>query len=309
MPITYKSLSKRSHLFLRLTGLKVKEFDEISRVIKPIYEEDRIKRVKDNTGRISNIKTIEDKLICLFIYYRCYITHEFLGYLFNLHNSNICRLFKILEPLVVKKIHIEKDRTLTKEVVEQLIVDATEQPIQRPKNKKRQKEYYSGKKKKHTVKKQMIIDSKGKITQVSKTYKGTVHDFKIFKDTDNLKTIPREVKLLADSGYQGLKKYVANVKIPIKKHKLNEPNEPNEQSKQGNKQNSNITIEIGLTKKEKEFNRDIATKRIKVENKFREIKIFKILSDTYRNYTKKHDLRFNIIAGVVNYKNGFLQLA
>jgi hypothetical protein len=48
--------------------------------------------------------------------------------------------------LLVKKIHIEKDRTLTKEVVEQLIIDATEQTIQRTKNRKKQKNTYSGKK-------------------------------------------------------------------------------------------------------------------------------------------------------------------
>ena len=33
----------------------------------------------------------------------------------------------------------------------QAFIDSTEQEIQRPKNKKRKKEYYSGKKKKHTV--------------------------------------------------------------------------------------------------------------------------------------------------------------
>jgi hypothetical protein len=46
---------------------------------------------------------------------------------------------------------------------------------------------------------------------------------------------------------------------------------------------------------------------IKIENKFRELKIFKILSKTYRNHTKKHDPRFNLIAGLINYKNGSLQ--
>jgi hypothetical protein len=299
MPITYRSLSKRSHLFLRLTGLKIEEFNNIVKVIEPIYEKERLKRVKDSTGRISNIKTLEDKLICLFMYYRCYITHEFLGYLFNLHNSNICRLFKILEPIVAKRIHIEKDKTLTKEVVEQLIVDATEQPIQRPKNRNKQKQYYSGKKKRHTLKKQIIIDNKGKIKQISKTYKGTNHDFKIFKDPDNLKnlaTIPKEVELLADSGYQGIDRYIPNTKIPIKKHKLRD-------------ENNNLTGKTGLTPKEKEHNHNISTKRIKVENKFREIKVFKILSEPYRNHTKKHNMRFNIIAGLVNYKNGFLQLA
>jgi hypothetical protein len=282
-----------------LTGLKTSEFNHIVKTIKPVYERERLKRVKDDTGRISNIKTLEDKLICLFMYYRCYITHEFLGYLFNLHNSNICRLFKILEPIVAKKIHIEKDKTLTKEIVEQLIIDVTEQPIQRPKNKKKQRQYYSGKKKKHTIKKQIIIDDKGKIKQISKSYKGKTHDFNIFKDKKNLKTptlTNRNITILADSGYQGINKYKTNTETPIKRHRIRDP------------VTNNIIIKSGLTKEEKTHNYNLSSKRIKVENKIRELKIFKILSDTYRNFTKKHNLRFNIIAGIVNYKNSFLQL-
>jgi hypothetical protein len=54
--------------FQRLTGLTVGEFNGVVKVIKPIYEKEKLKRVKDNTGRIGNIKTVEDKLICLFIY-------------------------------------------------------------------------------------------------------------------------------------------------------------------------------------------------------------------------------------------------
>ena len=68
------------------------------------------------------------------MYYRCYITYDFLGYLFNLHNSNICRLFKLLESIVAKVIHIQKDKNLTEEIVYDnlLIIDTTEQKIQRP---------------------------------------------------------------------------------------------------------------------------------------------------------------------------------
>ena len=42
-------------------------------------------------------------------------------------------------------------------------VDSTEQEIPRPKNKKRRKSYYSGKKKKHTVKTQYMVNSEGLI--------------------------------------------------------------------------------------------------------------------------------------------------
>ena len=42
-------------------------------------------------------------------------------------------------------------------------VDSTEQEIPRPKNKRRRKSYYSGRRKKHTVKTQYMVNSEGLI--------------------------------------------------------------------------------------------------------------------------------------------------
>ena len=60
-----------------------------------------------------------------------------------------------------------------------------------------------------------------------------------------------------------------------------------------------------LTLEQKKHNKGLASFRAKVEHKFRELKIFKILRDVYRNFQKKHNMRFNIIAGIVNLKCGF----
>ena len=59
------------------------------------------------------------------MYYRTYISQFFLGYLFNLHSSNVCRLFKKLEPLLAKKTAIKKNRELTSDKVLELLVDVT----------------------------------------------------------------------------------------------------------------------------------------------------------------------------------------
>jgi hypothetical protein len=50
-----------------------------------------------------------------------------------------------------------------------------------------------------------------------------------------------------------------------------------------------------LTVEPKEHNRKLASFRMRVENKIREIKIFKIISNIYQ---KKYNMRFNIIAGI-----------
>ena len=78
-----------------------------------------------------------------------------------------------------------------------LIIDATEQRIERPKN---QRAYYSSKKHAHTIKTEIVTDSKGRISYVSKPYEGCVHDFEIRKTEGSLPAVP----ILANSCYQGL---------------------------------------------------------------------------------------------------------
>ena len=158
-----------------------------------------------------------------------------------------------------------------------LIVAATEQPTQRAV--KGPKKYYSGKKKRHTIKTELVIEESGKILSVSKAYKGSTHDFKVRKTE---KLLPMGSVKMADSGYQGWQELQSNIKIPYKRTKNNP-----------------------LTKDQKEYNRSLSSLRVRVEHKIREIKVFKIMSDTYRNFQKKHNLRFNIIAGLVNLKHAF----
>ncbi len=51
---------------------------------------------------------------------------------------------------------------------------------------------------------------------------------------------------------------------------------------------------------EKQYNRELARQRIYVEHVIRAIKIFRILSQPYRNHCRRFGLRFNLIAGLYN---------
>jgi hypothetical protein len=290
MSLNYKILKKRPKIFLRLTGVNIEQFNIIVEAVRIKYNKKISSIRKANSGRKSNLKTLEDKILCLLMYYRCYITYDFLGYLFNLHNSNICRLFKLLEPIVAKAVHIQKDKSLTEEkVYDTLLIDATEQKIQRPS--KNQKKYYSGKKKQHNLKTTIAIDENNKITYVSKTYKGSKHDLDIIKKEKS--KIPKAKDIIVDKGYIGINKVLENtkndkteIKIPTKKNKNKE-----------------------LTKEEKEYNSNISKIRIKVEHKFAKLKSFAILSQTYRSSNiKYYNMRFNNICGITNIKNGFWDL-
>src|SRR5215218_3785901 len=82
------------------------------------------------------------------------------------------------------------------------IIDGTERPIQRPKNKQRQREFYSGKKKRHTVKNVTIGDRRTrKIKALSRTRSGKTSDKRIADEEDY--RYPARSKLWKDTGFQG----------------------------------------------------------------------------------------------------------
>lgn len=156
------------------------------------------------------------QILILLLYYRSYTTQIFIGFLFDLDDYRVCRNIKRLEPILARVIAITETRHLSQEEVEEIIIDATEQQIERPK--KGQRAFYSGKKKRHTNKTEVRILPKGRIVHVSKIKPGAVHDFEVYKKED---PIPRYSTALADSEYQGLDKLHARTEIPFKASKKN----------------------------------------------------------------------------------------
>jgi transposase len=104
---------------------------------------------------------------------------------------------------------------------------------------------------------------------------GSKHDFQLFKESRSV--ISPATCALADSGYQGLLGLHSNSQTPTKKTKLHP-----------------------LTKEQKAKNRELSKKRILIENIIRKLKIFRILSERYRNRRKRFGLRFNLIATIYN---------
>jgi hypothetical protein len=62
------------------------------------------------------------------------------------------------------------------------IDSTTEQQIPRPKNKRKRKTYYSGKKKRHTIKNQLVVNKDGFIIHKIGYKKGHRHDYDIYKE-------------------------------------------------------------------------------------------------------------------------------
>ncbi len=144
MSFSYCNIKKHPRNFRNITGLTIEEFEKVVEKVRSEWE--KLEKQKKCHGRRSQLPTLEDKLFCVILYYRTYITHRFLGCLFNVHNANVCRLLKKIEPLLAKKVTITKDRSMTPEKILKILADVTEQQIQRPEDSKKRKKSYSGKK-------------------------------------------------------------------------------------------------------------------------------------------------------------------
>jgi len=107
-----------------------------------------------------------------------------------------------------------------------------------------------------------------------------VHDFKLYKESKS--RIPESIEIKADLGYLGIHKIHANSQIPKKNSKRHQ-----------------------LSKADKAFNKQLSSERIFIEHVIGKLKIFKIISDRYRNRRKRFGLRFNLIAGIYNWERGF----
>lgn len=142
---------------------------------------------------------------------------------------------------------------------------------------KKQRDYYSGKKKRHTLKAQVLVNQADGQIICSAFGKGRVHDFRLFK-RHRLPLLPEQL-CLADKGYQGIAKLHPDSCTPAKK------------PRQGK-----------LNKAERQHNRNLARLRVVVEHVNRKLKIFRILAERYRNRRKRFGLRFNLIAAIVNFE-------
>lgn len=113
--------------------------------------------------------------------------------------------------------------------------------------------------------------------------KGREHDFRIFKNSKL--RFKENIECLGDKGDQGIQKLHGNSRIPKKKPR-------------GGK----------LCYEDKKRNQELARIRVLAEHINRQLKVFKILSLTYRNRRKRFSLRFNLIAALYNYELHLAQI-
>src|SRR3954453_4560719 len=148
-------LRRSPNSFRQLTGITPDAFDRLLAQLTPLYARADARR-KDRPGRQrkpgagpKHKLPLSDRLLMLLIYYRTYATHALLGFLFGVDDSAVGRNINPIQPLLAGIFRIpEREVALDPEDIRELFFDATERPTRRPGV--GQREFYSGKKKRHT---------------------------------------------------------------------------------------------------------------------------------------------------------------
>ena len=271
-------------LLRALTGLNRKAFEELKLAFEQeLLVEEAPRRSKKQRqrakggGRKPRLETVEEKLIYILFYFKCYPTFDLAGIIFDIDRSQanrwMHRLQLVLEKALGRKMALPKRKLKSmKEFIEsfpevkRVILDGTERPIQRAQDREKQKQDYSGKKKRHTRTHLGAVAPDKRILIFSKAYHGKNHAKGILNQEQWVDSIPGEVKIQGDLGFQGLQNEYVNVDIPHKKPKGGQ-----------------------LTDQQKEENRDLASERVVCEHAFAGVKRYGIATDIYRNRLKDFD--------------------
>lgn len=295
--LNYTKLARKPKQFQSLTGINPEQFDFLYFRIQKQYKITETKRLSEKkrkrdigAGHPFDL-TLKDRILMFLMYYRMYTSYGLVGMIFDLDKSNVCRDIRYLEPAVKKCIpiparkyaHAKKATTL--EDIQryfpefQIIIDASEQQIPRPKSKKKRKFHWSGKKKRHTIKNQYTINLSGEIIHKPPHSPGKPHDYKIFKTKHPV--LPDGLQSFVDLGYEGMKNSFPEFN-PVLPHK-----------RKNGKQ---------LTILQKKFNKHQSKIRIRIEHAISKIKKFRIMKDVFRNRLCRYDAISDIVCGLVNFK-------
>lgn len=263
-------LLKRPGVFGRVFGISPQLFKQLTLELEPLWQEAETKRKTSRKrqraigGGRKYVLSFEEALAMHLLYLRTYTPYIFIGTIFHIDDGSVTRYFQKLRPVVaskMKKVIIRQIPISQKEILD-LIADATEQETER-----REGTGYSGKKKKQTVKTQIVVDIKGHIKHISQSVPGNIHDKKLY-DKTNVQAG------LGDLGYLG-----TTMRLPFKSSKLHK-----------------------LTPKQKKYNLAHSRIRIVVEHVFAHLKKFRILASRFRNKLSYYNDIFMTVAGLYNLK-------
>lgn len=293
--MNYQKIRKNPKQFLSITSLTLEKFDELFPLFKKNWEEfihnfaiDGLPRVRPYiASKKEFLPNIEEKLFFILAYQKNASLQEFFAASFDTDQANCNRIIHILSPILDKSLEDYRPKRKIEEVSftesSTYLIDATERGVQR--DTYQQKEFYSGKKKRHTIKNMAICTTIGALIFLSPTVSGKIHDKKLIQ---MFEITQKNITFYADLAFLNWKpSQDIEVILPHKK--------PRDTKKEKKK----------LTQEQKDFNKKHSLIRVKIENLFARLKTMRILKDTIRNYKKDFkDLVIQTAGSLCNFRKG-----
>jgi len=243
-------------------------------------------------------------------YLRLHVPQGVVGLLFGTSQAAVSRelraVLPVLQPClpcpvlweaVPEAAAIPAETVLT---VEQLpggrvLIDATEQRVARSQDDATQRRYYSGKKKQHTLKTQLVTDDDHHICAISTALPGATHDKALCDGVRTLDRLPDGAAADADKGYQGLAAQVERVAVcDIATRTEREVprlavQTPHKKPKGG-----------ALTEEQRAFNHQLGQRRIRVEHCIGWLKNWAVLATRFRCAHTLYTDMIRTVCGLVN---------
>lgn len=272
-----------------LTGMTVKALGELLTALLPELEKRREQAKQQRPNRQRSVgggakrKLVSaQEVLLVLIYLRHNVAHEVVGAMFGVSADQSENLFHEIVPLLrelfpanrfeAEKRYRREGPLLVIEQIDRVLIDSFETAIPRPSHKDRQKRVYSGKKKRHTLKSQIVTDATGEVLEVDAGHRGPASDKKIFAASDVNQNFAQAAKQ-ADLGYLG----TDGVEVPHRKPRGGQ-----------------------LTATQREENRQKASVRVHVEHGIRRVKGFKIVRENYRHAIGLFPMVVSTVVGLVH---------
>jgi len=299
--VTYTALCVNPKIFPALTGLTREEFDRLA--IELAAALDRTRATSTHTkrgqprqraagGGARATLDLPTRLLMTLLWLRVYPTYEVLGWLFGLEKSNawenVQAALAVLESLAdfpFERPAADRAKLGTKEAVFEafpqvkVIIDGKEQPFQRPQGWDEQKPFYSGKKKRHTVKNQVLCTPEGRIGGVSATVPGSTHDLTMMRGEGVLGRLADGEGAMADKAYTGAQGDRPGVPLVVP---------------------TRATRGHPLTEEQKASNRVISGCRVVIEHVMAQLNRFQALKQVFRSAFDRHARAIRVVAVLID---------
>jgi hypothetical protein len=237
-----------------------------------------------NDGRPREVTALKKVLMSL-IYLRHNVRHEVVGGMFRYSADTSENAFAEVVPIMrdifpsekweAEKKWNRKEKEWKPDEIDYVIVDSFETAVCRPSIDEKQKKIYSGKKKEHTLKTQILTDEKGEILEIDAGHNGPKADIKLYEEKNISKWIEGK-DFLGDKAYQSSRH--PEIKTPHKKPKGRE-----------------------LSEEQKRENKVLSSMRIVVEHAIRRVKSFKILRKDYRLARGLFRMTASAVVGLIQF--------